>query len=79
MPGAVPGTRRIRKHLGTNAGLLPGDLLATFVLGAEIPGTTRRYSLPVKYQGAWCLVRCRVHAGSESTWAQAPGSCRVSS
>ena len=77
MPGAVPGTRRIRKHLSTSAGLLPGDLLATFVLGAEIPGTTRRYSLPVDYQGAWSPVRSRVHQGSESTWAQAPGRDRV--
>ena len=49
VPGAVPGTRRIRKHLGTSAGLLPGELLATFVLGAEIPGKTRRYSLPVHH------------------------------
>ena len=55
-PGAVPGTPRIRKHLGTSAGLLPGDLLARFVLGTKTrarPGaipsqwTTRRH-------GAWC-------------------------
>ena len=48
MPGVVPGTCRIRKkHLGTRTGLLPGDLLARFVLGTYIPGMTRRNFLPV--------------------------------
>ena len=43
----VAGKSRTRKHLGTSVGLLPGDLLARFLLGTEIPGTTRRSSLPV--------------------------------
>ena len=47
----VPGKSRNRKHLGTSAGLLPGDFLARFVLGTENPGTTRYNSLPVNYQG----------------------------
>ena len=50
--GVVPGKSRNRKHLGTSAGLLPGNLLARFVLGTKIPGTTRYNSLPVNYQGA---------------------------
>ena len=72
VPSAVPDTySRIRKHLGTSAGLQPGDLH---------PSTAQRNSLPVNYLGEWCLVWCRVHAGSErSTSAQEPGCCQVTS
>jgi len=45
--GVVPDKSRTRTHLGTSAGLLPGDRLARFVLGTEIPGTTRCNALPV--------------------------------
>jgi hypothetical protein len=43
----VPSKYRHSKYLGRSAGIKPVSFLPRFMLGTEIPGTTRRNFLPV--------------------------------